>query len=678
MASNVDLVMRLLAEDRASAEFKKVGAAAEKTGGAYSKFGKVAAGALAGIGMAAFAKEAIGAASDLNETMSKSSVVFGKNADVISKWSDSSAEALGMSKQQAVEAAASFGNLFVALKIGQGPAANMSQNLVQLAADLASFNNVDPAEALDALRSGLVGETEPLRRFGVNLNEATISQKALEMGLVSTTKGTLPPAIKAQAAYALILDQTKTAQGDYARTSDGLANSQRTLTAEIENAKAGLGEALLPAMQLVTHTANAALGVFNKLPGPVKSTAVAVGILGAGFVLLAPRLIAAKTLLMETGAAAGITGGKVKGASKAIGGAVAVLGVASAANNALSESTTNVNDALSLLAGNHATDQIGTGLAHIFGAQTKMDDASAALGAIDGQLATLVGDGNLDSANAKFTDLRNQFIAMGGEVDVFDKQFPQYRASLDSLEKPTTAVADATNGVASAAQLAAKELDYYKSRIDKVLNKNLDAKKRALAWKDALADLTNTVKENGKSLDENTQKGRNNENALLDLIQQTNDNAAANLNAGASYDVVKKKHDTEIAALREQAYKLGFNKTQVDKLIAAYGQLPAKVSTTVTVPGAATALSTLRLINAEIRKIPGHAGISVTVDSRGDMNAHGTGGTAGKTTTKSVVPSTSRTTSSADSAHVNVYLDGKHVQTTLVSLKRRQGGSLAF
>lgn len=678
MANNVDLVMRLLAEDKASEAFKKVGTAAEKTGGSYKKFAGVAAGALAGIGIAAFAKDAIGAASDLNETMSKSSVVFGKNADAIANWSNSSAESLGMSKQQAVEAAASFGNLFVALKLGQGPAANMSQNLVQLAADLASFNNVDPAEALDALRSGLVGETEPLRRFGVNLNEATISQKALEMGLVSTTKGTLPPAIKAQAAYALILDQTKTAQGDYARTSDGLANSQRTLTAEIENAKAGLGEALLPAMQAVTHTANAALGVFNKLPGPVKTTTVAVGLLGAGFVILAPRIVAAKNALIEMGVASKVTGANLKGIGKAVGVATAALAAASAAQHAFSESNITLNDALDKLGANHWWDQLGTSIAHLAGAETTMDDAAAAIDNVDESLAGLVSDGKLDQAYTKFTQLRKAYQDGGGDVANFDAQFVKYRASLDAAEQPTVSVTTATKKLGTTAADTAKQIDALKNRIDLWTSRNIDAKQRALQWKDALHSLRDTIKENGRSLDENTVKGRANVEALLDMIQTTTDNAKANLDAGLSYDVVKKKHDTEIQQLRIQAEKLHLNKTAVDKLVAAYGTIPPKKVTQVVASGVAKALADIQSIVAAIRKIPGHAGISVTVDSRGDMNAHGTGGTTGRTT-KSVVPSTTRSTSSvADAAHVNVYLDGKHVQTSLVSLKRRQGGVLAI
>jgi hypothetical protein len=184
------------------------------------------------------------------ESLSKSRVVFGQASKGVEQFGKTAAESMGLSERAAVEAAASFGNLFVTLKLGAKPAAEMSKTLVRLAGDLASFNNVPIEDALLALRSGLVGETEPLRRFGVNLNEATLKAKALEMGL-GDGKAVLDANAKAQAAYALILEQTTTAQGDFARTSDGLANSQRILKAKLEDAKAAIGRGFLPVVLAV-------------------------------------------------------------------------------------------------------------------------------------------------------------------------------------------------------------------------------------------------------------------------------------------------------------------------------------------------------------------------------------------------------------------------------------------
>lgn len=197
-----------------------------------------------------FAGDAIDAASDLEESTSKAGVVFGEFADDIIRFSEAGPQALGLANSQALEFTATFGNLFVALGLSQQAAAALSPEIVQLGSDLASFNNIEVDEVLTALRSGLVGEVEPLRRLGVSINAAAVEAKALELGLVGAS-GEVDEAAKVQARYALILEQTATAQGDFARTADGIANRQRTLAAEFENLRAALGEALLPAFETI-------------------------------------------------------------------------------------------------------------------------------------------------------------------------------------------------------------------------------------------------------------------------------------------------------------------------------------------------------------------------------------------------------------------------------------------
>lgn len=195
-----------------------------------------------------FASQSIEAASDLEESTSKAQVVFGSFFDDIEAFASTAPQALGLANSQALEFTGTFGNLFVALGLSQSAAADLAPEIVQLGADLASFNNLEVTEALDKLRAGLVGEAEPLRALGVNLTAATVEAKALELGLAGTT-GEISEAAKVQARYALILEQTVTAQGDFARTSDGIANRQRTLAGEFENTRAAVGEALLPAFE---------------------------------------------------------------------------------------------------------------------------------------------------------------------------------------------------------------------------------------------------------------------------------------------------------------------------------------------------------------------------------------------------------------------------------------------
>lgn len=218
------------------------------------------AGKAAGFFAAAFAAQKVGAfikdsitqASNLNESTSKVGVVFGQASQQVIDFASNAAASMGQSRQQALEATGTFGNLFRAIGLGQGQSATMSTNLVKLAGDLASFNNIDPAQALDALRSGLVGETEPLRSLGVNLNQAALQQQALKMGL-DASGPTLSSAVTAQAAYALILQQTSLAQGDFSRTSGGLANQTRILSAQFTDLKGQVGQGFLPFVNIAAQ-----------------------------------------------------------------------------------------------------------------------------------------------------------------------------------------------------------------------------------------------------------------------------------------------------------------------------------------------------------------------------------------------------------------------------------------
>lgn len=210
-----------------------------------------------------FIGDSVEAASDLNETLSKSKVVFGGASGEIEAFGDKAAEALGMSKQEAIAAAATFGNLFVGVGETKSKAAEMSESVVQLASDLASFNNIDPGEALEKLRSGLSGESEPLRALGVFLSEAKVKAKAMELGL-GDAHGELTEGEKVLARYKIILDETKTAQGDFARTSDELANSQRTANAKLKDAQAQLGESFEPIALGVTQSQIAIVDWFNR------------------------------------------------------------------------------------------------------------------------------------------------------------------------------------------------------------------------------------------------------------------------------------------------------------------------------------------------------------------------------------------------------------------------------
>jgi hypothetical protein len=199
-----------------------------------------------------FTKDAIGAASDMEETVSKIGVIFGETSLEIEKFAETAARDIGQSKVQAMDAAAQFAIFGKAAGLSGAALVDFSTDFVTLASDLASFNNTTPEDAINAIGAALRGEAEPLRRYGVLLNDATLKAAAMELGIYDGT-GALTAQQKVLAAQKVILEQTTIAQGDFTRTSDGLANSQRQIEAAVEDAKAQLGEALLPVMQQIAN-----------------------------------------------------------------------------------------------------------------------------------------------------------------------------------------------------------------------------------------------------------------------------------------------------------------------------------------------------------------------------------------------------------------------------------------
>lgn len=215
-----------------------------------------------------FVSDSVGAASDLNETVSKTGELFGEQTNAVLRWAEGAATAFGQSRQQALDAAAQFAIFGRAAGLAGDDLVQFSTEFVQLASDLASFNNTTPEQAIEAIGAALRGESEPLRAYGVLLDDATMRQKALELGLIETTKNALTPQQKVLAAQALIYEQTSAAQGDFARTSSGLANQQRILNAQMEDLKATVGQALLPVMLSLVSNLNGL--VQNTLP-PLQS-----------------------------------------------------------------------------------------------------------------------------------------------------------------------------------------------------------------------------------------------------------------------------------------------------------------------------------------------------------------------------------------------------------------------
>jgi phage-related protein len=263
------LTLKLLADiDNFTKNINKADNEVTSFGDKIKKFAKVAAAAFAVAGGVAirFGVDAVKSASDLSETIAKTGEIFGDSAGEVEAFAATAAKRLGQTKQQALDAASTFAIFGRSAGLAGKDLVKFSTDFTGLASDLASFNNTSPEDAINAIGSALRGEAEPLRRYGVLLNDASLRQAALELGIISTTKNALTPQQKVLAAQALIYQQTSLAQGDFERTSAGLANQQRILAAQIENVKTTIGMALLPiVLEMTTFFARNVLPIIEQL-----------------------------------------------------------------------------------------------------------------------------------------------------------------------------------------------------------------------------------------------------------------------------------------------------------------------------------------------------------------------------------------------------------------------------
>jgi hypothetical protein len=201
--------------------------------------------------------------------------VFRKSGAEVNEWAKTLANSFGLSTREALTFASTFGALFQPLGIVGTEAAKQSEKLTELGADLASFYNTDVADALAAIRSGIVGESEPLRSYGVLLSETRVQQEALtETGKKNVAN--LTDQEKVLARIALIYKDSKVAQGDFARTADQAAQQTKILKANVANLEAELGATLLPTLNKVVSALNEFFVALagGEQPGSVKGQGV--------------------------------------------------------------------------------------------------------------------------------------------------------------------------------------------------------------------------------------------------------------------------------------------------------------------------------------------------------------------------------------------------------------------
>ena len=211
-------------------------------------------------GLIKVGKQAVQTASDLQEVQNVVEVSFGSMSAEVDKFAENALKQFGLSKLSAKQ----FASTFMAMSNGMGIAAeagkNMSLNLTALAGDLASFRNVEQDVAFTALKSVFTGETETLKQFGIVMTEANLEAYALSQGITKSYNA-MSQAEKVALRYSFVLNATKGAQGDFARTSNNWANQVRILKEQFKELAGIIGNGLLKVLQPLIILLNKVLGL---------------------------------------------------------------------------------------------------------------------------------------------------------------------------------------------------------------------------------------------------------------------------------------------------------------------------------------------------------------------------------------------------------------------------------
>lgn len=218
---------------------------------------------------------AVKMASDYEESLNKVSVAFkGSSADV-KAFAKTTLKSFGIAEGTALDMSALFGDMATSMGLTTKDAAAMSKSMVGLAGDMASFKNMNIEEVTTALNGVFTGETESLKRLGIVMTEANVKAFALSKGITAKYEA-MSQGEKVMLRYQYVMNSTKNAQGDFARTSDGAANQMRMFQESMKELGVMFGQVVLPAVTKAVTALNNMLGYLRDLSPEAKTFVVAL------------------------------------------------------------------------------------------------------------------------------------------------------------------------------------------------------------------------------------------------------------------------------------------------------------------------------------------------------------------------------------------------------------------
>lgn len=217
-------------------------------------------GAYVGLGAV---KNAIGYASDLAEVQNVVDVTFRKNAETVNEWSKTTLEAFGLNELTAKRFSGTMGAMLKSSGMTGDEVADMAMKITELSGDMASFYNLGADEAFAKIRSGISGETEPLKQLGINMSVANLEAYALAQGIDKPFEK-MSQAEQVMLRYNYLLQATADAQGDFARTSDSFSNQMKLVKENWTQLTGTIASYVLPLLAQGLSLVNNVLSVVSQ------------------------------------------------------------------------------------------------------------------------------------------------------------------------------------------------------------------------------------------------------------------------------------------------------------------------------------------------------------------------------------------------------------------------------
>jgi len=324
-ATTEELKTKSSAWYKLSESMDKAGEKMKAVGDKISSAGKTLSTAvtlpLLGIGTAATKM-----AMDAVESENLFEVVMGAVAGDARKWSEETSKALGLNAYNVRNNMATYNAMLTSMGLTSDESLKMSEGLTQLSYDMASFYNLKPEEAFDKLKSGISGEAEPLKALGILVNDNTIKTYAYANGIAKQGEQ-LTEAQKVQARYGAIMEATKNAQGDLARTMDSPTNKLRIMKEQAQQIGIQFGQILIPILEKLISIIKPLMDRFQGLSKEQQEMIVKIALVAAA---VGPVLLIVGKVVSVIGTIS-TAFGAVSGAMAAAGGASGAVGAAIAA-----------------------------------------------------------------------------------------------------------------------------------------------------------------------------------------------------------------------------------------------------------------------------------------------------------------------------------------------------------